>query len=361
MRELLEANCARLRARLESMLVAGAVPLLFLDLDDTMNRWFGTLIEAQVVDAMRDLDAAGVVLGLNSGADISWAGERILCETDRHFVFPFMLLATGGQMYAWVESLGAYALLPIPAQSKGGAMRALADHLDLPLDQFVYIADFPGAGDRQEGIDDSVLREPIGIAINVGGLRPPEELACAYETTLLLHPPRRERRVGCGYEATALYLACLAKALTREGYAERARASRAALLHRVEQHIVSILGLPVTHDETSRHSREVWTFERPVREVPRGQPFRIRAGAQGLVHAGVRADGEDGRWRRVYDVPLREAAPGRWEAIILDGEVDEFTFIWFDRTRSGRVKWEGRNFRVRRTSSRHAVSSLTAG
>jgi hypothetical protein len=170
--------------------------------------------------------------------------------------------------------------------------------------------------------------------------------------------------VGCGHEATALYLACLAEVLTREGYAERARASRVALLQQVERRIVRTLGIPVSDEHIgSHHAPPVWTFERPVREVPRCQPIRIQAGAQGLVHAGVRADGDDAvvRWQRIYDVPLREVAPGRWEATILDGEVDEFTFIWFDHTRSGLVKWEGRNFRVRRTSARHAVGSLTAG
>ena len=216
MRAMLEVNFTQLSTRLESLYASGRIPLVFLDLDDTMNRRFGTLIEAQVVEAMRELNTAGVVLGLNTGADISWAGERILCETDRHFVFPFMLLATGRQIYVWVESLQAYALLPISAHSKGQAMRALAESLELPLDQFAFIADFPGAGDQQEGIDDSVLRESVGMVINVGGLRPTEELICSCETTLVLHPPHREQRVGCGYEATALYLSCLNEALVRQ-------------------------------------------------------------------------------------------------------------------------------------------------
>jgi hypothetical protein len=349
MRTMLEGNFAQLRMRLASLLASGHIPLVFLDLDDTSNRHFGMLIEAQVVAAMRELDAAGVVLGLNTGADISWAGERILCETDRHFIFPFMVLATGGQIYVWVESLQAYARLPLPAHSKGQAMRALAEFLDRPLDQFAYIADFPGAGDQQEGIDDSVLREPVGLVINVGGLRPPEELICSYETTLVLHPPQREQRIGCGYEATALYLTCLTEAIVVAGSAERAQALRADLLRQVEQRVTRLLGVPVDPDVSDPHTFQLWTFERPVPEVPRGQPIRIRTQAHGLVHAGVTATGADGRWQRIYDVPLREDAPGRWEATLLDGEVNEFTFIWFDPTRSGRVKWEGRNYQVRRT------------
>ena len=110
-----------------------------------------------------------------------------------------------------------------------------------------------------------------------------------------------------------------------------------------------MLGVQVDQDVRDSHAPQLWTFERPVREVPRGQPIRIRTGAQGLVHAGVKANDADGRWRRIYDVPLREYVPGRWEATILDGEVNEFTFIWFDHTRSGQVKWEGRNYQVGRT------------
>jgi hypothetical protein len=290
MRADLEANFAQLRSRLEAMLTSGHTPLFFLDLDDTMNRGLGTLIEAPVVAALRELAQVGVVLGLNTGADISWAGERILCETDQHFVFPFMLLAAGRQIYAWAESLRAYALLPITAQGKGQAMHALAEYLELPLEQFAFIADFPGTGNQQESIDDSVLREPIGIVINVGGLRPPEELTCSCTTTLLVHPPQREQQIGCGYTATALYLACLAETLTRAGYSAQATRLRAELLHTIERKV----GIHISRD----HPCQRWTFEQRVHEVPRTQPICIRAQSAGLVHAGVNMDG---RWLRIYD------------------------------------------------------------
>jgi hypothetical protein len=350
MREKLEANFVQLRTRLEALLISGRSPLVFLDLDDTLNRGYGTLIEAQVVKAMRELAAAGVVLGLNTGADISWVGERILSETDRHFVFPFMLLATGRQIYAWLESLQAYALLPLSAPSKGQAMHALAAYLDVSQDQFAFIADFPGAGNRQEGIDDSVLREPVGIVIHVGALRLPEELRCSWETTLLLSPPHREQWLGSGYEATAHYLSCLTGALRRAGSVEQAQAVRQELLRRVERK----LGAPVIpvsqagHDLKRDDATQVWTFRHPLLEVPSTQPIRIQVQGQGLVHAGVNVDG---CWQRIYDVPLREreGASGCWEASLLDPEVNAFTFIWFDHSRSGQVKWEGRNVHVRRS------------
>ena len=150
------------------MVAAGRVPVVFLDFDDTLNRHFGALIEEEAVTSLRHLDEAGGLLGLDTGADIFWAGERILCETDRFFPFRFLLLATGEQIYAWAESLQAYVRLPIQAENKGQAMRKLAEYLDMALEQCVFIADFPGAGERQEGIDDPVLRERIGVIVNVG-------------------------------------------------------------------------------------------------------------------------------------------------------------------------------------------------
>jgi len=154
--------------------------MVFLDLDDTLNRRFGAPIEEEVVTSLRHLNEAGGLFGLNSGADISWAGERILRETDRFFPFPFMLLATGKQIYAWAESLQAYVLLPIQAENKGQAMRKLAEYLDIPLGQFIFIADFPGAGERQEGIDDPVLGEQVGVIVNVGLQRRPEDIQAAF-------------------------------------------------------------------------------------------------------------------------------------------------------------------------------------
>jgi hypothetical protein len=46
----------------------------------------------------------------------------------------------------------------------------------------------------------------------------------------------------------------------------------------------------------------------------------------------------------LYDEPLQEVCPGVWEACLLDPEVNEFTFIWYDPNRSGGVHWEGKNY-----------------
>src|SRR5205085_2181022 len=124
-----------------------------------------------------NLDEASGLFGLDLGADMFWAGQRILRETDRFFPFPFMLLATGKHIYVWAESLRAYVRLPIQAENKGQAIRKLAEYLDMPLGQCIFIADFPapGAGQGQQGIDDPVLKECVGIIVNVGFQRRPED------------------------------------------------------------------------------------------------------------------------------------------------------------------------------------------
>jgi hypothetical protein len=333
---MLEENLSQMKAKVEAMLAAGRVPLLFLDLDETLNRAFGALIEEPVVTALRHLHEAGGLFGPNTGANISWAGERIFSETDRFFPFPFLLLATGEHIAAWVQAVHSYVRLPIQAHNKGEAMRQLAQYLDLSLDQFLFIADFPGAGDRQEGIDDPVLREPLGVIVNVGWQRRPEEIKTAFPESLLLHPQRQgDRFVGIGYEATIQYVDCLSEVLRQQRYTEKVKALHAEVMRAVE----SKLNLPVLANQEP----QLWTFEQPFQAPESSRPVLIRVKGPGMVHAGV---SREGKWLRIYDVPLQEISPCVWEASVWDPEVNAFTFIWYDPNKSGKVHWEGKNYRL---------------
>jgi hypothetical protein len=335
-----EDNLHQLKTKVEAMIAAGLVPVVFLDLDDTLNRHFGALIEGEAVTSLRHLDKIGGLFGLDLGADIAWAGERILQETDRFFPFPFMLLATGKQIYAWAHSLQAYVRLPIQAENKGQAMRKLAEYLALPLDQCIFIADFPGpgAGKGQAGIDDPVLRERVGVIVNVGFQRRPEDIRAVFQETLLLNPERRGNNlIGIGYKATIHYLACMTEVLQHERHAEQVKAFRAELMRTVEQK----LNLPVPLNGT----HQLWTFEHPLEEAESHRPVLIRVKGPGMVHAGVN---RNGKWVRIYDVPLKEVSRGVWEACVRDPEVNTFTFIWYDPSRSGNVHWEGKNYFLQR-------------
>ena len=320
------------------MIAAERVPIVLLDLDETLNRHFGASIEECVVNSLQNLSKAGGLFGLNTGADIFWAGERVLHETDPLFSFPFLLLATGKQIYAWVTSLMAYVLLPIQAENKGQAMSKLAEYLKFPLDQSIFIGDFPGAGEGQEGIDDPVLREQIGIIINVGMYRKPEQIKPLFPETLILHPEYQgERMIGTGYEATIQYLACFTEVFKDESIRNKIETFRSKLMSVIEQKLnIGILSSP---------GAQIWTLEKPVQEVGSCQSVLIRAKRPGMVHAGVNHHGE---WIRIYDVPLKEVSPGLWEASLLDPDVNVWTFIWYDPNRSGNGYWEGKNYHLKR-------------
>jgi len=92
---------------------------------------------------------------------------------------------------------------------------------------------------------------------------------------------------------------------------------------------------------SQREQAQLWTFEHPLQEAENHRPVLIRAKGPGMVHAGVN---RAGKWIRMYDVPLQEVSPDVWEAFLLDPEVNEFTFIWYDPNRSGGVHWEGKNY-----------------
>jgi hypothetical protein len=335
---MLEDNLDQLKTRIRAMIAAERVPIIFLDLDETLNRHFGASIEEHVVNSLQNLSEAGGLFGLNTGADIFWAGERVLHETDPLFPFPFLLLATGKQIYAWVASLMAYVLLPIQADNKGQAMRELAEYLQLSLDQFIFIGDFPGAGEGQEGIDDPVLREQVGIIVNVGMYRKPDAIKALFQGTLVLHPEHlKERVVGAGYEATMQYLASLTEVFKHEGIVEEVQTFRSELMSAIE----SKLNIGVLPNQDP----QIWTFEKPVQKVGSRQSVLVRVKGPGMVHAGVN---HDGQWLRTYDVPLKEISPDLWEASLLDPEVNTLTFIWYDPNRSGNVHWEGKNYHLQR-------------
>jgi hypothetical protein len=126
--------------------------------------------------------------------------------------------------------------------------------------------------------------------------------------------------------------------LQHESHAEKVKAFRAELMRTVEQK----LNLPVPSNQT----HQLWTFEHPLQEAESHQPVRICVKGPGMVHAGV---SRNGKWVRIYDVPLKEVSPGIWEACVLDTEVDAFTFIWYDPSRCGNVHWEGKNYFLQRS------------
>jgi hypothetical protein len=211
----------------------------------------------------------------------------------------------------------------------------------MPLGQCIFIADFPGpeAGQGQQGIDDPVLGECVGIIVNVGLQRGPGDMRSAFEETLLLNPERRGKNlVGVGYEATVQYLACVTEVLKHDSRVAKVEALRAQLMRVVEQK----LNLPVL----SNRDHQLWTFEHPIQVADSRRPVLIRVKGAGIVHAGVE---RNGKWVRIYDVPLKEVSPGVWDANVLDSEVNAFTFIWYASNRSGNPRWEGRNYLLQRS------------
>jgi hypothetical protein len=173
--------------------------------------------------------------------------------------------------------------------------------------------------------------------VNVGAHRPPDAIRCVSPQTLLLHPERGDDGwAGTGYAATAHYLRTIADVLRDERYAATARAQREAL--------TGVMARKLRVTPAAGPGERVWTFEQPLLDERAEAPIRVVAHAEGLVHAGVR---RGSRWVRVYEAPLREVSAGRWETTLLDPEVNEITFIWYDAQRGGRVRWEGRDFVLR--------------
>lgn len=101
--------------------------------------------------------------------------------------------------------------------------------------------------------------------------------------------------------------------------------------------------------QLQQEQAQVWTFEHALQEAESHRPLLLQVHAPGIAHAGVN---HDGKWIRTYDVPLEEVSPGVWQAYLLDPEINEFTFIWYDPEQPGKVHWEGKNYHLPRQEKR---------
>ena len=101
--------------------------------------------------------------------------------------------------------------------------------------------------------------------------------------------------------------------------------------------------------QLQRERAQVWNFDHPLQEAESNRPVILEAHGPGIAHAGVH---QDGKWIRTYDVPLEEVSPSVWQAYLLDPEINEFTFIWYDPDQPGKVHWEGKNYELPRRENR---------
>ena len=104
---------------------------------------------------------------------------------------------------------------------------------------------------------------------------------------------------------------------------------------------VNVQGSDLDKSTQQPEQAQVWTFEHPLQQADSHRPILLQVHAPGIVHAGIN---REGKWIRTYDVPLEEVAPGVWEAYLLDSEINELTFIWYDPDQPGKVLWEGKNY-----------------
>ncbi len=59
---MFEGNLDQLKTRIRAMIAAGQVPIVLLDLDETLNRHFGVSIEEHMVNSLQNLSEAGGLL-----------------------------------------------------------------------------------------------------------------------------------------------------------------------------------------------------------------------------------------------------------------------------------------------------------
>ena len=287
--------------------------VIVTDLDETLTAFSGDSREDNTIVVLRDYLAAGGVLVFCSDTPFDWLFVRLLRPLlvelgARAPLLSQLLLSLSGGAELFVFADGAYQLIA------GVAQRSQAEGFDLLVersmegriagmprldpDGMMYIGNVAAAG----GIDPA-LAARSAVAVDLGDALPESS------RTPLLN--LRE-----GYRRT-LDTLMAATAATRDAF-------RPPAVHQP---------LPADVDDAV-----LWTFGHP--QFPPGRRVRVRVGGSGFVHAGVA--GPDGRWNRVYRVPLLPSTDGGYEALLPSG-VTAFTFFWTEAPwASGHPgHWEG--------------------
>ena len=135
------------------------------------------------------------------------------------------------------------------------------------------------------------------------------------------------------------------KQLTEQATQQAVEAATQQVKQFAEQAALQVAEAAGTAAQLRQGQAQVWTFEHPLLEAESHRPLLLQVHGPGITHAGVN---HDGKWIRTYDVPLEEVSPGVWQAYLLDPEINEFTFIWYDPDQPGKVNWEGKNYQLSR-------------
>ncbi|MBN2143318.1 MAG: hypothetical protein JW774_01720 [Candidatus Aureabacteria bacterium] len=341
----LEFNKHELKKWIIGLIERGLLPMLFFDFDDTLNLGYGGYMPDESIGALDQLVNAGGIIAIHSGIDLLWGSQKILRLTQSRFPFHFLVLSTGKDIFAWSHQHKAYLKLPFSGDNKSDALMKLASFLGILPHQMGYCCDFPGSGDKQDGIDDPTLSSNIGFIANVSPFGRMMKLPAESSTRLIQpddNPLTRQAKGACNYMAAA------SDVLRQYG-----QTPNQAISDINTKLLAAGFKLPVLEPRVDQYT--VWTKDNQVSAIPEGHVLRVETDKPGMVYAGK--EGISG-WERTYAIPLRLES-GKWIADILDPEVNTFTFIENDPLDEKKVGWlgkKGANYYF----SRYAVPSGTS-
>ena len=265
------------------------------DLDEMLTAFSGDSDEEGTIEVLADYLAAGGVLVFDTDTAFDWFYARLLrplivqLGARSPLLSNVLLVLSGGaEIFAFED--GAYRLI------EKGANRNRSEGFDVlvGLSKTQQVQGMPvldpagtvyiGDSTASAGIDEA-LAGRVGIAVDVGDAIP----ETSGRPVVGLHH---------SYRRTMDTIVSATRTL-RDSWP-------AAVL---PQHDVG---------ETV-----LWTFEQP--HFPPRRRIRVHVGGSGFVHAGV--IGTNGRWNRIYKVPLMPLPEGGYEAVLPSG-VNVFTFFW---------------------------------
>jgi hypothetical protein len=270
--------------------------LVMTDLDEMLTAFSGHDSVENTIDVLADYLRAGGALVFRARTTFDWFYVRLLrplivaLGPRSPLLTNVVLMLANGAVFAYED--GAFRRIASGERSDGSAgLDVLSAHSKTRLEgmpvleagRTVYIADSTTLG----GIDPAVAGQ-VGFVIDVGDAMP----ETTGEALIGLH--RRYRRMIDTIVTTTA-------AMRENGRPVAAPESPDAAVA-----------------DTTR-----WSFEEPL--FLTGRRIHVCVGGSGFVHAGV--EGANGRWTRVYNVPLVPRAEAGYEALLPAG-VNVFTFFW---------------------------------
>ncbi|MFH0790795.1 MAG: alpha-amylase family glycosyl hydrolase, partial [Candidatus Omnitrophota bacterium] len=330
--EELEKRKGQLRFKMEEIIAARGAPVICLSDDMFVHGSSGGMmaLPPEMRAVLEELVGLNPLLGINAGENMGVFGQQILAKICDKLPLSFLILFVGREI--WVNMGEEYWKIPEDYDGdKAVAISKLASWLEMPLEDFIYIASF-----RFPERENCVLDQPLGAVIVVGEAR---GMKAGHKTGLLIKPYSLSP-LWLGAQAAMGYLReCVG---TMRGHAAKVGKTAGDKLQALRDKIREKITVTYLQGEPFE-----WNFEASknseIIEIEEGRPLRITSVKEhGFLFMGIEdGNGKWGHFMGMKPFKQTELSSGTREAVIDIAQINVFTICFHEG-------WIHKNYHIKR-------------